>query len=218
MARRFYFNRHDNAPSAGANSSAWEQTSGAAAARVLNVSTGSSSIGAWTNAETSATQPWDVLIGAWCTSVQFEAYSFSASDTWKLQMQCIESNVAADYYLAFVVSAWDSTYTTKRGDIVAFIADGTEMDKIAYENRSMSGTCASVSMLEGDKIQVEAGFRSTNTKTTSYDGGFYVGNDQASDLPEDDSTTGTSYNPWFELSPTLPLYGVSVWTPKVIIF
>lgn len=71
-------------------------------------------------------------------------------------------------------------------------------------NRSFNGTLTTIlNNNSGNYLMIEIGF--TCSAGTSRGTGFYhVGSDSSySDLPVDNTTTSTSYNPWIEFSQTL---------------
>lgn len=137
----------------------------------------------------------------------------------KGQMQCMESDAAADMALAVQVRVCDPINNTTRGNLwtpdktytATSGTPGTESYEMATSrtNRkapqgwSGSGhSLSSVDALDGDILVVEVGVRYCNTVSTSYTPTVYFGGAAASDLPEDETNTGTG-TAWLEFSQTL---------------
>lgn len=132
--------------------------------------------------------------------------------TIKGQMRGSESNAGANATLALAVKVIQPD-GTDRGVLLAQTASDsatagnelvTSLTNATFKNASEVAAIplSSVASSDGDYIVIEWGFRSatgtTRNITLSY------GNDSATDLPEDTSTTAAN-NPWFEFSTTLNL-------------
>lgn len=178
----------------------WNQTTNADRIEMVTSKISSSFVNK-TEAETNATSGWTVLWRQFISVEQWEAYSFTGSDTWKLQLRCMEDNALANDYLYIIAKVVQSDGTI-RGTLISAVVDGSEFVKTTYTNRSMSGSCQTISMQDSDHILLEIGYQANNTKTAPYIGGAEFGDNSGSDLPEDDSST-SQFCPWLELSSTL---------------
>lgn len=205
-------------------SSYWDVTT-SAVRRVLDVDGPSGLGGSQTSvalAETTASRQSKLL-------VQFQSAKSLTAQTIsgyvKGQMQCMESDVAADMALAVHIRVVDPIAGTDRGTLWApdktFTAVGaagtesyematTKTNRKAPQGWSGSGhSVGSLAVSAGDVLVVEVGYRHVNTVTTSYTGTVYFAGDPGSDLPEDETTTTTG-TAWLEFSNTLTFEGVTV--------
>lgn len=75
-----------------------------------------------------------------------------------------------------------------------------------------------VNALNGDRIVIELGIISVNTSTTEYTGTIRIGDNGASDLPENETETDTTMNPWLEFDTVNLRFSAEAtsWIPKVI--
>lgn len=215
MATRFYLKNAGAQPISPGYDALWNDTA-SASRRGMNRSATSLGWNTIAIAETSAIDGYKVLFRMWVSNDQFNAYSFSGSDTWKLQIRGMESNPSGNLYLHLIAKVWENGVGS-RGTLISAVSDDTELNNGALENRSISGVCQSVSMQDEDYIVLELGYSANNKKTSSYTGTIDTGDSSGTDLPENDSET-SQYNPWFELSPNLSVFGASAFKPKVIIF
>jgi hypothetical protein len=128
----------------------------------------------------------------------------------KGQMRGSESNAGANATLAMAVKVIKPD-GTDRGVLLAQTASdsataGNELVisltnaqfKDAAENASI--TLSSVAVSDGDYLVIEWGFRSATSISRNIT--LSYGNDNATDLPEDTSTTAAN-NPWFEFTTTI---------------
>ena len=105
---------------------------------------------------------------------------------------------------------------TVRGNLYTQASSWNEMDE-SYENRGANVTVSNVTHQNGDRLVFEFGFQSGNSKSTTYAGGFQIGDSSGTDLPENETET-SPYNPWVELETDLTFQTLSDYVPKVIIF
>jgi len=123
----------------------------------------------------------------------------------KAQVQCFESTAANNVFLTFEILVISNDGTTVRSTILAITRDGTEMGT-SLTNRAFGSTAlTSYACVLGDRICVLMGCGGTPTAATGVNGHnatYRTGTSGASsgDLPEDDSTTATTYRPWIEFS------------------
>jgi hypothetical protein len=120
------------------------------------------------------------------------------SGTVRGQVRGNYSNKATNPALGIYVVSRDGT--TLRGTLLA-ITDGSAYTK-TLTNRSTPASLAlsSVGAQQGDRIVIEIGGDQTSNGNSHVTQSF--GDDNATDLPVDNSTT-TAYNPWVEFSGTI---------------
>jgi len=136
------------------------------------------------------------------------------SGTVKAQIICRESNAATDATMAITIKVVSNDGGTLRGTLLAIAASDLintsppEWTTTATNRRFLDAsevtpvTLTPVVAQDGDRIVVEIGMREVTTTSSRY-GRFWLGDDGASDLPEDDTTTDTTMNPWIEFSQTI---------------
>jgi hypothetical protein len=132
---------------------------------------------------------------------------FTTSDTVKYAVQASESNNGNNLSPQVWVGVYSQDGSTLQATLLAKAAHGTEVTT-SVVNRTKSHSIASNYTTEsGDRLVVEFSLVGTPTNsggTQGHNGSFRFGSDGASgDLPEDNSTTTTTFNPWIEFSPTI---------------
>ena len=217
MATRFYLPSTGTPAITPAFHAGWEQTTAADRIEMDTVKQ-STSFATKADSETSSSNTYDVLLRQYISKKRYQAYTFTTSHSFKLQVRCLESNANANFLMRCRIAVIQNDGTL-RGDLETGSIDGTEFDAEALENRKDGWTFSSgASMLDGDRMLIEIGFRATNTKTTSYTGTMDFGDNSGTDLPEDD-TDQNQYNPWFEISENLVEYTPpSAFIPRIIMF
>ena len=205
MATRFYF------PTSGAQDvtvaidALWHQSSQAIKFKAVT-SKISSSFSTISDTETSATIPYEFLLGQW-VSGQFEAFEFlsGGSQTVKCVVRFMESDGKGNllgWQSLRVVSADGATV---RGALTDGQISG-EADYKALENRFLSGNIdTSVSMQDGDRLVFEIGCYASNSSTDPFTMSAEFGDNSGTDLAEND-TSQSQFCPWYEISPTLVPY------------
>lgn len=149
------------------------------------------------------------------------------SGTLKGQLQCMESDAAADMALQVHVRVYNPTSGTDRGVLWApdktYTAVSATPGNAAYEfatsktNRkapsgwSGSGvSLSSVAASNGDILLIEVGYRHCNTVSTSYTGTIYFGGYvSGGDLAEDETSTSTA-TAWMEFSQDITFQGTTL--------
>jgi hypothetical protein len=132
---------------------------------------------------------------------------FTTSDTVKYAVQASESNNGNNLSPQVWVGVYSQDGSTLQATLLAKSAHGTEVTTSVI-NRTKSASIASNYTTEsGDRLVVEFSLVGTPTNsggTQGHNGSFRFGSDGASgDLPEDNTTTTDTFNPWIEFSPTI---------------
>ncbi len=159
---------------------------------------------------TGTTSP--ILIGMYRATVgPLSAQTIGAATTFKGQMRCAENNNGANATLAIAVKIIASD-GTDRAILKAPVASdsatspfemATSLTNRKFYNLNENATItvdAGATVVAGDYLVIEIGFRAATTidRTIS----LSVGDNSATDLPEDTTTTAAN-NPWVEFSQTL---------------
>lgn len=120
----------------------------------------------------------------------------------KGQVRAFESLNAANAFSRIVVYVVSNDGSTVRGTLVS-VQSGTEFPLSATNRPYPSSTAVtSVVASAGDRIVIEYGAVQSNA--SSYTVTLSFGDDSASDLPEDATTTAAN-NPWIEFSQAITL-------------
>src|SRR5439155_17441528 len=135
----------------------------------------------------------------------------TSSGTAKCYMQCQERQVADDARSQIVLRVVSNDGSVVRGVLYAGDTGALSHEwATTYTNRQYppSGpmTLSSVVASAGDRLVVELGFRS-HAGVTNNDAMRLVFGDllSSADLPEDESTTAQTFDPWIEFSNPLTL-------------
>lgn len=215
MATRFYFDRTNTpAVSPPTPTAEWEHVLNAigepAPVRRLNSPIGSSAL----NNQSALFDNADDLTNKDACGWQFVSLPLAAqtiaAQTVSLQIQVSEDGAANNLFLTWKIYLIDSSgAAVSGGTLLAIRRDATEMST-TVTNRGDSATTTEVVASSGDRIVVEIGLGGTPTSsggTDGHNGTFRVGENGASgDLPIDDTTTTTTYNPWINFANTLQFY------------
>lgn len=131
--------------------------------------------------------------------------------TVKGQIPGTENNAAADATTQISIRVVSGDGATVRGTSLALHTNALSSELTATGTNRKNPlaalspvTLGSVSALDGDRILVEIGVRKNEAGTTSRNYSAVVGTDNATDFPEDETTT-TANNSWLEFSQTLTL-------------
>lgn len=126
--------------------------------------------------------------------------------TVKGQIRALESGSSGDQRAQMLVKVVSNDGSTSRGTLLAFdtSALSNEFPTSGVTNRkfpkgSSGATLSSVTAQNNDRIVIELGFRKGDTSSTNFASTLVFGDNNASDLPEDETTT-TANNPWIEFS------------------
>lgn len=214
MATRYYL------PSTGAAvvtptfNAVWEKTSEADRLKMVKTKI-SSAFATKTCTENVSTDPYDVLNRQY-VSDPIGVHDFNGV-SMKVQIRCMESAAKMDallYVITWMVSNDGNTYRFS----LPIVTSGVEFDDGTLENRGIfAPPSAYDSSQNGDRIVVEIGVNTTNTKTDVYTATMDFGDNSGTDLPENNTET-TQYNPWIEFSHNIAPYvpPSDGYIPKVI--
>lgn len=197
MSLRFYLQSEPSAfSSPAAWRGSWDLTTNAITRR-MGIKNGAQTTRS--QAETSTTNNYDVAWGRWMSD-PMKAHNFLTSETVSWGIQVLESNAAlnAYFHVHIYVMAPDGSV---RGTLLANSIGTTEFTT-SFVGRTEGGKALSaVSMLDGDFIVFEVGYRAVNTVSTSYSGQMKYGGRSTSDvLP---GTSNADPVPWVEFSENL---------------
>jgi hypothetical protein len=125
---------------------------------------------------------------------------------------CKEDTANLDAFLHVNIRVVSGDGGTVRGTLYDGTGD-TELIVNTYTNRNLGGGAKNVqnevSMVAGDRLAIEIGFKKTSADSgwdTCY---FRWGDTYGTDLPEDQTHTSGA-EPWVEFSPNLDDYGGGV--------
>lgn len=206
MATRYYF------PSTGAaavepdfysGAVGWDKTS--EADRLAMVTTKiSSAFATKACTENVSTDPYDVCNRQY-VSAPIGVHDFNSVVT-KIQIRCIEDATKMDALLRWFARCMSNDGSVERF-IIGWYSGDTEFDDGNLTNRGYSHTrgVGSVTSENGDRIVVDIGINTTNTKTDVYTATMDFGDNSGTDLPENETET-TQYNPWIEFSHDIAPY------------
>lgn len=198
MATRFYLPSSGAAAVSPAFHADWDNT--ADATRIKCVTTKSSTAMATTQYRDNNNADQDHLIHQW-VSDPIAAQTIAASQTIKIQMRCLELDLAYNQVLSWGVRVFSNDGATERGVVIAVQRDGTEMATTLI-NRGDSGSSSEVVAQANDRIVIEIGTGGDPQGGGNHDVDIRIGDNDATDLPEDDSTTNDN-NPWVEFANTI---------------
>ena len=203
MATRFYFSTTDPGITPSYDGG-WDYTDASDRRKMFESKQSTGSV--YVNDFETDASPVHCCLRQFVSNKQYNGRTFLTSETWKFQARATESDAAANAYISIVAKVISSDGSTVRGTIINSFNDDTEIDDVAYENRSLSGNISNqVTMQDGDRILLEVGIYFNNTTESSMGAEVPFEDTPSSDLPENDTETGF-YAPWFELSATLAEY------------
>jgi hypothetical protein len=132
---------------------------------------------------------------------------FTTSDTVKYAVQASESNNGNNLSPQLWVGVYSQDGSTLQATLLAKSAHGTEVTTSVINRTKSASIASNYTTVSGDRLVVEFSLVGTPTNsggTQGHNGSFRFGSDGASgDLPEDNTTTTTTFNPWIEFSPTI---------------
>jgi hypothetical protein len=143
-------------------------------------------------------------------SAPIAAQTISAQ-TVSIQMRQSETSTSNNLFEAWLIKVVSNDGTTLRGTIAYGSTandprrDATEL-ATALTNRGDSLASTQVVAQSGDRLVLEVGYGGDPTLTAVHSGSISIGDDNATDLPVDDSTT-TAYNPWISFTNTISYNG-----------
>jgi hypothetical protein len=220
VTTRFYFRDATPAVTPSSWSAGWNKTSATLYSLITNKILGTG--GATLSNTASGTSGHFTGI---YRAVSLPLLAQTISGTIKGQFQCSETNATDNYTLAVAIKIIQADGTDRAVLLAASASDDTsatppEMVVTTQTNRrfqdsseNFSITLSSQAVTAGDRLVIEIGYRQASTSVAN--GGVRTASTDASDLPED-STTTTNANPWLEFSGNIllaPYYYGSASTP-----
>ncbi len=178
-------------PSFGAG---WEKTANAVRL-AADVGKSSTAMSTGSDLSGSATANFDVLHYQY---IYGPIGAQTISGNIKGQILVIEDLATYDLKTQMFVRVVGSDGVTERGTLLNFGTYGNEWNNSLRNITFPSTALSSVDALDGDYIVIELGYRQTAAVFGS--GSWRVGDNGSTDLPEDETTTDTSLNPWIEFS------------------
>lgn len=156
----------------------------------------------------------DVFAG----SIQFPlvtGQTITGSQAFKAQFCCSQDDAGNNLFLAIGARIIASDLTTVRKVLLNVTRDDVEMavgSAVAGENRQFTATteAGDYTTVDGDILVFEFGVGGNPDGGKTHNAFIFVGDDSADDLPEDDSDTTITKNPWFELADTIAIYGARI--------
>lgn len=213
MATRFYLPSTGTSPIASLGYAAEWEASSTAVRRPTFRTKQSTAMTAVGQADATATSNRDAVVG------QFISEPLAAqtiSGTVKGQIRAQENASTANLRSQCIIRVVQSDNTTIRGtlyagDLSTLTGNPTNEWATTGTNRPMpfggSVSLSSLAIQAGDRLVIELGYRKHAAASTT--GTLYFGDNAATDLAEDTTTT-TANNPWIEFSQTLVLQGDTV--------
>ena len=208
MATRLYF------PSTGTpdvlptinNGGEWEHSNGVRRPLVTRLGSSALSTDAYAPDAADHLTNGDALIYQYVLTDKLSAHTISGQ-TVKWQFQCLEAHTNNNLFLTLKIFVCGNDGTIKE-TLLAIRRDATEV-ATSLTNRGDSANISSATVEADDRIVVEIGLGGTPASASGvqgHNGSIRFGESASSgDLPEDDSTTTTTYRPWLEFANTLAL-------------
>lgn len=146
----------------------------------------------------------------WCQFVSEgmkAGVTFTSGDTIKFAVQGLEAHANNNLNVQLFVSIVDSAGTSVQRTLRSKVEDNTELGT-SLGNRFLSTTQsgANYTTVSGDRLVVEFSVEGTPSATGGTQGHNssmrFGGSGGSGDLPENDTETGTGFNPWIEFVPT----------------
>lgn len=135
------------------------------------------------------------------------AQTFTSGDSFKYSIQALEANAGNNLFVQLWMGVYTNDGATLQGTIRSKTSDATEL-ATSLTNRTFSGTLSGTySCNEGERLVIEFSVSGTPTAAggvQGHNGSLRFGSDGAGgDLPENDTDTGTTLNPWLEFANTI---------------
>jgi hypothetical protein len=124
------------------------------------------------------------------------------AQTVKYALQGSETNAGNNCSVTLKVFVCSQDGSSIKETLLAIQRDGTEL-ATTVTNRTDSGTTSSATVEEGDRLVFEFGIGGTPTASggvQGHNGALRFGDNQATDLAENDTDTGSTNNPWLEFA------------------
>lgn len=198
VATRLYFDRLTAPSISPSYDSGWEDT-GSAVRRIMDLTPGDLTTSGqdFQVSESTTTNPYDVLRAQW---VYGPIGAQTITGNVKAQFLATESAADADARAQMLIKVVSSDGSTSRGTLLGMGTYGNEMSATQQNLTFPTTALSSVTAEDGDYLVVELGVRFGNSTATLKTGQFRIRADGSGDLPEDETTTSDTTNPWIEFS------------------
>ena len=198
MATRIYFPSTGTAAISPAYDSGWEVTSIAACLPAYIEKKNTTMTTVLYDDVDSTNQ--DILFRQW-VSDPLAAQTITAQ-TVKLQIGASETVGGNNLFVAWTVRVVSDGGTVRGTCIGSPRRDATELAVATLTNRGDLLTSTAVVAQEGDRLVIEIGVGGDPSLSNPHDSSLRIGDNDATDLPEDDTTTADN-NPWIEFANNL---------------
>ena len=197
VTTRLYLSSSTAAPISPTYDASWENTS-VVSSLLADIARGSDAAVPLMANPASTTNPTDILRAQW---VYGPIGAQTISGNVKAQFLADESNADANSTLQMLIRVVASDGTTVRGTLLSHGTYGNELGTTTRNTTFPSTALSSLDALDGDYIVIEVGFRHSVTIGANRQSTLRaVQNDGTADLPEDETTTDDTLNPWIEFS------------------
>ena len=197
VTTRLYLSSSTAAPISPTYDASWENTS-VVSSLLADIARGSDAAVPLQANPASTTNPTDILRAQW---VYGPIVAQTISGNVKAQFLADESNADANSTLQMLIRVVASDGTTVRGTLLSHGTYGNELGTTTRNTTFPSTALSPLDALDGDYIVIEVGFRHSVTIGTNRQSTLRaVQNDGTADLPEDETTTDDTLNPWIEFS------------------
>jgi hypothetical protein len=176
MPTRFYLH-NANAPYTPATiRGAWDQTTGAVVGALDSAKVGGGDITSKASIETSATNPFNVLLGRW---VSGPLAAQTISGTLNVTLGILENSASADINWHIHVYVTSGNTDTPRGTLLTDYTEALGVNEWpvtgTFKQLNAAQTLTSLAISDGDRVVVEVGYCARNAVTTSFSGTIWYG-------------------------------------------
>jgi hypothetical protein len=137
--------------------------------------------------------------------------AFVTADSVKYAMQSLEANAGNNLFVQLFVGVLSASGSPSINILLQKSADGTELGTSIINRTSSHNLTGAYTTVSGDRLFVEFSVTGTPVAasgTQGHNASLRWGSDGAGgDLPEDDTSTGATLNPWIEFSRTITFTG-----------
>lgn len=137
--------------------------------------------------------------------------AFVTADSVKYAMQSLEANAGNNLFVQLFVGVLSASGSPSINILLQKSADGTELGTSIINRTSSHNLTGAYTTVAGDRLFVEFSVTGTPVAasgTQGHNASLRWGSDGAGgDLPEDDTSTGATLNPWIEFSRTITFTG-----------
>lgn len=144
-------------------------------------------------------------------SAPLAAQAFTAGDAFDMALQALEANAGNNLQVQVWIGIVSNDGTTALATLRSKVLEGAEVNT-ALRNTYFSSTLSgSYTTSGGERLVVELSMSGTPTGAggvQGHNGSLRLGgNGAGGDLPENDTDTGTTLNPWIEFANTITFQG-----------